>query len=215
MTPAEIETAARRLYNSEGDNFFSSSQILGHIYTAQLELIDECDMLIEGVFSTTTVASQQEYDFPENIASIKRVTYDGQKLEKIDFDEDDIYTIFDSDNTDTGTPRYYFVWDRTIYLRPLPDDTLTLKVFGYKTAQAVTSSSTLDVPAKHHYAIIDYVVREMLVKDQNWTGYDRYNTRWLSDVERIRRDIQRRKRKDKFASVKDEEALDRISLGAL
>lgn len=215
MTPTELETAARRLYNSVGDSFYSQAEILDKIYFGQLELIDECDMLIEGLFSTTTVADQQEYDFPEYITSIKRITFDGEKLERIDFDEDDIYTVFNADTTDSGTPRYYFVWNRILYLRPIPSTAVTLKVFGYKTAQPVTLSSTLDVAARHHYAIVDYVVRDMLAKDGNWSGYDRFNSRWQQDVARIKKDIQARKRKDRFAFVKDEEELNKYSLGAI
>jgi len=215
MTPLEIETAARRMYNSVGNSFYSRDEIMDYIYFAQQALIDEANMLLEGIFSTTTVADQQEYDFPTNIHSIKRITYDGKKLERIDFHEDDAYTLFNSDTTDSGTPLYYFVWDRTISLRPIPDSAVTLKVYGYKSPQEVTELSTLDVPAEHHYALVDYVVRELTAKDQNWPAHDRFSNRWLTNVERVKRKIQATKRKDRFAHVKNEEALGLYTFGEL
>ena len=88
MTPTQIETAARNKYAAISDSFFGQDEILGLLQQACFEFTRECTP-IERVYSSSTVISQQQYDFPELAISIKRITYAGEKLTKIDFDQDD------------------------------------------------------------------------------------------------------------------------------
>lgn len=206
MTPTEIETSARNRYNSIGDSFFSSEEILALMWDACLDITRECN-LIERVYTTSTVASQQEYAYPTSTISIKRITYDGKKLKPITMREDDAITGLNQSTTSEGTPQYYFVWNDTIYLRPIPSSVATLKIFTYNEPSVLTISSTLEIPTQFHMDIVDYIVSEMAAKDSNLQFAKYYADKWERSKLDIKKWQRKRLRGDSFASVQDEDQL--------
>lgn len=206
MTPANIVESARRRYNAVGDSFFADDELYGLIYEAQLDIQQDTKIAESTDSSITTVDGTRTYAFPTNWISLKRVEYNGIPLFKIDFDEDDQITGSRPDTTGKGTPTSYFVWNETIYLRPVPDDAQTLKLYGYKQPADVTSGTdTLLLPEMFHYILIDYVTAEMAFKDNNNPVGSYYSTKYQRGVERIRAWVARRKRNGAFAVVKSEE----------
>jgi hypothetical protein len=219
MTPAQIEQSARRYYNAVGDTFHGQDEILDSIYHAEIQLV-QAGLVIEASYTTPTVADQQEYTFPTNAESIKRITYEGAKLQPIDFREDDLLTLSDADTTSTGTPSHYFTWNNTIYLRPIPAAVGTLKIFSYDKPQAVTSNSTLEVPAIFHMGIVDFVLAQMYAKDKDFQTSEGYMQRWDNPlghghIQRAKQLARKKKRGDHPAYVKDEESLAAGLLGSL
>lgn len=202
MTPAEIETAARRKYNSDGDSFWNTDEIMGLIYEGELEMARE-SINIEKTYTTSSVIGQHSYSQPTNSISIKRIEYDGAKLERITFREDDTITNLKSTITATGTPIYYYEWSGLIYLRPTPDAVKTIKIFSYDMPQAVSSSTTLEVPVQFHRDLVNYVVKEMALKDQNYNSADRYQAMWDKALVKVKTWTRRRKRGDEFQTVKN------------
>lgn len=214
MTPAQIEQAARERYNSVGETFWSQSEIMTLIYEACMEIATETHC-IEETYTTSTVADQQEYAKPTNSIGIKRITYAGNKLLKITFREDDALTLNNATTTATGTPQYYAEWGETIYLRPVPSGVGTLKVFSINEPQAVTSTSTLEVPSVFHLAMIDKVVGEMCAKDENMSAATYYLNRWEQKKVKAKALWRKMKRTDSFTAVQDEETLPTTILGAV
>jgi hypothetical protein len=214
MTPSEIITAARNAYNAVGDNFWSDDELLDCIYAAELDLSQRA-LHIERVFTTTTTASTQEYDFPTNVISIKRVTYDGGKLSPISFGEDDALTTNNANTSDSGESQYYMQWNETIILRPIPDAAKELKVYAYVEPQQPSLTSTLEVPSLWHYVIVYYLVYQMAMKDQNVQVADRYERRYEEGIRRAKRWWSKRKRGDRYAVVKNEDAYAVTLLGTV
>jgi len=212
MTPSEIEQAARRAYNAVGDTFWSEDEIMNLIYFAQMALVT-AGLVIERTFQASTVASQREYDYPTQCIAIKRLEYNGTKLAPIDFREDDAITLDKSNTTGTGTPYYYSIWNEVIMLRPIPDAVGTLKIYAYTEPQQVTNLSTLEVPTMFHPGIVDYVIKEMVIKDGNTRSYQVYMDRWFLHLERATRWQAKKKRKDGNAVVKNEDNLSVTLLG--
>ena len=215
MNLTELETAARNKYNAVGDTNWSSAEIRDLAYQACMELATEC-YVIENVYSTTTVSGTQEYAYPTYAIAIKRVTYNGGKLEPIGFRQDDALTMNNQALTSTGTSQYYAFWDNTLILRPIPDGAYTLKVYAYVEPQQITAStSTLEVPTRCHINLVDFIVSEMAAKDQNFNMAKWYRDRW--DSYKIKEKILTRKRMraDGFSQVKDEESLPNTLLGAV
>ena len=205
MTSAQIEAAARNKYNSTGDTFYSSAEIVDYIYQAQLELAQVCP-IIEATYSTTSVASQQEYAYPTNTSVIKRIEFDGRKLSPITMRDDDSITGLLSTTTSIGTPEFYFIWNRTLYLRPVPATAaLTIKIYSINEPQAMTTSSALEVPTLFHMDIVDFVVAQMAYKDENSRVGQLYEARWEKAKGRAAIWVNKRKRGDGFASVQTEE----------
>jgi hypothetical protein len=205
MTPAQIEAAARNKYNATGDTFYTSAEIVDYIYQAQLELAQVCP-IIEAVYTTVSVASQQEYSFPTNTSIIKRITFDGKKLSPFTFRDDDAVTGLESNTTTTGTPEYYATWNETLYLRPIPTTAaLTIKIFSINEPQAMSTSSALEVPSLFHMDIVDFVAAQMAYKDENSRVGDAKMALWEKAKLRAIAWCRKRKRGDSFASVQSEE----------
>lgn len=206
MTVTEIVTAARNAYNAVGDNFWSDPELYALLYDACLDMQRECQ-LIQSTLTTSTVASQQEYDFPTNTIAIKRITYEGQKLGHITMREDDMITGLNSSTTATGTPAYYFTWNEVIYLRPIPDSIGTLKIFSVNEPSAITSTSTIEIPTQFHMDLVKYMVMNIALKDQNANIADRYEKRWEQAKMNAKKWARKQAVADSFRRVQDEEAV--------
>jgi hypothetical protein len=205
MTPLQIEEASRNKYNAIGDNFYGQDEIMGLITEACQELAESA-INIETIYTTTTVASQQAYSVPTNAISIKRVEYDGGKLERITLREDDTLTNMKSDSTDAGTPIYYFEWNDQIYLRPTPVAAATMRIFTFDQHADISTSSTILIPNLFHRRLVNFVVKELCAKDQNWQAHDRYLALWQKTLTDAKKWTKRRKRGDEFQIVKNTDA---------
>lgn len=205
MTPADIELLARNRYNSVNDTFWSQSEIMTYIYMGCMELVNECDITIERIYTTSTTANVQEYSFPTNCLGIKRITYDGKKLMPITMRDDDVLTLSNQALADSGSPNCYYTFNRTIYIRPLPPEVKTLEIFSLSQPQVVTSTSTLDVPEFMHPGIANIVNREMAAKDKNYSGAKYWDDLWQADKMRFKRQLRLSKRGDSFNIVQNEE----------
>lgn len=215
MTPSEIETAARRQYNATSDSFFSTDELYQIIYGAEVELAREA-LCIENTYTTSTAIGTQTYTYPSTAIAIKRITYSGTKLKVINMREDDLITLADQATANTGTPEYYFIWNRVIYLRPVPNAVDTLKVFSIDMPAALnTSSTSLDVPIEFHWNIVDYVTGRMAAKDSQFDQADFYDKRWQKAVLDAKRWARKRLRRDAMSNVIDEEVVINTVLGQL
>jgi hypothetical protein len=214
MTPLEVITYARQQYNSVSDDFFSDAELYKHVWAAQMDFARRA-FAIERVYTSTTVADQREYELPTNSISIKRIEYDGKKLMPISFREDDTLTLTNSTTDATGTPQYYAVWNHTIYLRPVPDDALTLTIYSVNAPQEVTSTSSLEIPSMFHLDLVDYVLWRKAIKDKNFASASEYKKLWDDKLYRARQDHRRSKRGDGFAGVQDVEQLNETIIGAI
>lgn len=214
MTPGEVIEYARQRYNAVSDSFYSDSELYRYIWAAQMDLA-RFAWVIERVYTTTTVASQQEYAFPTNTIAIKRVTYDGIKLVPITFREDDSLTLSNQTTTATGAAQYYAIWNETIYLRPIPNDAKTLKIWSYSEPQEVSATSTLEVPTRYHLDLADFLNWKMAAKDQNYEAANYWRDAWRERVEQARRFRRRELRGDSFSAVQDLESLPVTVIGAV
>ncbi len=206
MTTAEVETAARRKINAVSSTFWSQTEIMDLIYQGCLEMAREA-LVVENTYTTTSVADQQEYAYPTNVISIKRVTYNGYKVEPITFRQGDSISLSNAITVTTGTPQGYAMWDETLYFYPTPSaSSVTIKVFAQVEPQAVTSTSTLEIPSQFHMDLVDFVVGEMHAKDENFELANWYNSRWEKAKMRAKAWKAKSKRGDAPASVHDEGA---------
>lgn len=213
MTPLEINVAARQRYNAVGDDFWSDAEIYALIYQACCEMVTE-GFIIEQSYTTPSVASQQEYTFPTNALNIKRITYDGRKVVPFTFREDDVLTILNQATTATGVPTSYAIWNKIIYMRPIPSTSaLTIKVFANIEPQSVTASSTLEIPASFQMPLLNFILSEMSAKNKNYAGAQYYRVLWEKDIIRAKRAQRKQKIGDAFQFVKNVDILPQTDLG--
>jgi hypothetical protein len=213
MTPSQINTAARQRYNAVGDDFYADAEIYDIIYQGCCEMATE-GMVIEQTYTTTSVASQQEYAFPTYSLNIKRITYNGRKLVPITFREDDILTVLNQATTATGVPTSYAVWNNILYLRPIPStSSLTIKVWSNIEPGTVTATSTLEIPTELQMGLVNLILSEMSAKNKNYEGATYYRQLWEKDLRRAKEFTRRRKVGDAFNFVKNVDILPQTDLG--
>lgn len=210
----DIALYARRQYNSVGDDFFSDAELYSHLWAAQMELARE-GLLIEATYTTSTVPDQQEYGFPTNTIAIKRITWDGKKLAPMTFREDDVLTLTNQTTAATGTPQYYAIWDKVLYLRPIPATAAALKIFSYSQPQEVTATSTLEVPTEFHLDLADYLLWRKAMKDKNFEVAVQYRALWEAKVKKARIWGRKSRRGDGFTAVQDMELLSETIIGVI
>jgi hypothetical protein len=213
LTPTQLETIIRQRTNTVGDTFWSTDEMLKLFWMAHLEMARE-SLCIERTYTTPSVASQQEYDYPSNTISIKRVTYDGEKLEPITMREDDAMTLSDMTTIATGRPKYYFVWNETIYLRPVPDTSaLTIKIFSYNEPQEILSTSSFEIPCQFVPDTQYYVMAAMSSKEGDFQKATYYQNMWEAAVSKCKTWTKKRLRGDSFSAVQDSDTLPISLLG--
>lgn len=215
MTPTEIDDFARQQYNSVGDTFWSEAELRSLMYQAQMELATKA-LVIEGAPDTSvpTVIGQRAYTLPSLVIAIKRIEYNGIKLDPIDFQEDDTLTLSSANTTSTGTPLYYALWNNKVYLRPVPDAVQTLTIYAYKEpTQTTTVTTELDVPTMYHLNIVDFLLKTMCAKDGNMVSAKYYEERWDKAVLEAIKWQRKRRRGDSFVTVKNDETMARTIIG--
>lgn len=198
MTPTEIETTARQRYNAVGDDFFPQEMIMDLIYAASLQLALEA-YPIEKVFSTTSVADQKEYTYPTQMVGIRRIEYDGVKIDPMDLIDDPKTSTTEP----TGKPYGYSIWADVIRLYPTPSESSkTIKIFGFNEPQRVTTSSVLEIPTEYHLDIVEYILSAFFAKDKDRNMSTYHRDLWDRAVGKAKRDRAKRKRTDRFSVVK-------------
>jgi hypothetical protein len=214
MTPLEVITAARQFHNAVGDSFWSDAELYNYLYFAASRLATEAEC-IENRYTTSSVASQQEYTRPTRAFKIKRVEYANQKLDVIDFRGlDSVY--LNSTTTVTGTPQYYYEFDDVIGLYPIPDTADdTIKIYSYDYPSVPSATSTLEMPVQYHRALVMGVRALMAPKELGHPNTVFYRDEWERAVMEVKRQERRRRRGDKFRRVLREEDLPNTQLGYL
>jgi hypothetical protein len=201
MTPGEITAYARQRYNATADTrFFTETELYTLIWDAQMQLARETDC-IRNVYTTTTVASQQEYSFPTSTIKIKRITYNGYRVDPRSLQE--ALDMTSSSASPTGTPQFYAIWNETLYLAPIPAEAQTLKIFSINEPTQVSASSTLDVPSRYHLDIGDYLLAQMATKDKNYAGAAVHLQRWAETLQKAKAFERKMMRGDGLAFVRD------------
>lgn len=196
MTPTEIELIARQRYNAVGDTFFSQAEIFSNIYDAELQLAEDCDA-IKAVYQTTSVADQDEYATPTNMIKIRKIEYDSKRLEPISERERDVILGGRPASGVTGTPHAYWLWGDSIFLVKTPStSSLTIKIFTYDIPSTVTEATTLEVPARYHMDMVDYVLARMFAKDKNYQLTEYHMNLWRESLKQAKITEMKRKLSD-------------------
>jgi hypothetical protein len=200
VTPSTLELYCRQRYNAINDAMFSEAEMLTYIWDAQMQLAKET-WCIRDVYTTTTVASQQEYAFPTQTLAIKRLTVNGDEAEPRSLEE--VLDLTSSTATPTGLTYIYAIWNEVLYLGPTPDDAYTLKIFSVNEPAEVTTSSTLEVPTRYQMDLADYVNEQMCIKDKNYVGAQVYAGKWAEKVMKAKAQERKILRGQQFSWVRD------------
>lgn len=205
LTPQDIVNKALQRYNATTDDFFSNDELLHLVWDGQMELAVTA-LCIRQPFTTTSVANQQEYTTPSNFLGIFRASYDNEVLTVDTLDN--VLRQTEGISVGAGFSDTIAHWGNTLYLAPIPsEDGKTIKVWGFVEPQEPSASSSLEVPSRHQFKLINFLLSQMAYKDNNESLGDRYNQRWLADIEKARREERKLEKTGGFAVVKNEDFL--------
>ncbi len=201
MTLQSLSNFIRSAYNSAvGDTFFTDSWLITQIWAAETQLANE-GWVIENTYQTTSAVGTRSIAWPVNCLAVKEVRSRGEKLLKIDLENDPK----NDDNNPTGRPTSYAIWDKEIILIPTPDtaaDTIQIRTYQ-APSQLSNATDSLNVPDEYQICIADKVIAEMAIKDQNISLAREYMSKWMICVEKAKQNQRRQKRSDKQARTKD------------
>lgn len=114
---------------------------------------------LEKTGTTTTVASQIDYDLPADIDGVKVFSvWDRTHNNTYTFKEHDLFLrLVPNPSLRTGNPLWYTIWGNLLKLYPIPSSAFTLYIRYIKTITLLTDSDTsnTDVPTKFDQVIID------------------------------------------------------------
>ena len=132
MTYDELVTNIRN-YTEVGSNVFSASVINTFIEMAEKRILRDIDLDVFKVESTGTLTASNKFlTAPSNILTHRylMITVSGEQV-FLDFRDTSFMKEFWADGSDTGTPKYYAVWDQnTFYVAPTPNANFAVEL-GY------------------------------------------------------------------------------------
>lgn len=218
MTPADLITTVRDQVYESSASFWTDAELYRYATQAEQEIADlvECSEATDA--TTSTVSGTQEYAKPTDCEYIKRVTWDGMPLKRIDFrDKDTVSNVGYGTTTDTsGQPEYYYEWGANVGVFPVPTTAKTLKFWYVSKPAALSAASTaFTVPNLFHSALVDYVLYRMYAKDQDDQRSGFHKTLWDEGIFKAKVKWGKRQRSNRIQTVRDEGSLLDTELGAI
>lgn len=215
MTVTEILDDARNSLNAASDPLWSDTELYLKLYKVMSRFCRRVRCVRGTDSSTSTAIGTADYNYPAAYAfETWRLEYNGRKLQIMDRRQYD--SMVPTGNPGTGTPSFYIDNGTSITLYPTPADVQVLKFYTYNVPSAVpTGATVLAVPAAYHDVLCSGLTAEMCPKDVGnpLTSY------WLGRFENEMREAEstekRRRRADRFATVKIEEESLTTELGII
>ena len=173
MNVSDVTNRVKRLFGDEAGIQISDTDIIRWINDGQAQIVLDNEGLLEATGFTSTVADQSQYDLPVDMSTLHSVSYKNRRLSGLSFNE---YNESIGDDTRTGPPQYYMVWNNKLKLYPVPDSTEegSLTIYYQKQPDDVsTLSDSLTVPFTYHNSVVDYVLAQAHELDENYDAADR------------------------------------------
>jgi len=207
MTAQQIIDAARNNLNATNDTLWSDTELLNYLYQASLQFSRRV-LSIENTHTDTSVAGTADYTRPSNVLHIWRITFDGNKIQRLSQREVDQLN-FNVTTVPTGTPRYYSEFNELITLYPTPDSgsaSKTIKYWTYDEAQNITDATqSPEIQTCFHDILVDGVTYRMCPKDLGNPLTLFWRDKWFNGMGEAEAEIRKRRRADKLAVVQTEE----------
>lgn len=194
MLVSEVLVRAQRIFGDEAGVQLTEQDVIRWVNDAQREIIVQTEDLLQASSLANTVANQQDYSLPTDLATLRSVHYkipgtqSFVRLKSLSMQEFDEYADGWEGTQFTATsPIVYHVYANTIRLFPIPASggTGTLKIYYARKAANVTlTSDTLDLPETYFNAVVAYVLARAYEMDEDWGAASNMNAQIAADVRR-------------------------------
>ena len=194
-----IDRVRRQLVEKVGA-FWSDTELLDLINKAEADFHNEIRVLESTAF-LSTIAGRADYPLPANWLSARAIFYNNPNSN----DEDAWYRILptnlekqaqENDNflsvasSRQGNPKNYWIWNKTIYLDPIPDidgDSNVYMFFKSKPVSLVSVTQELNTDDSLADGIEAYVLKEAWDKEKEPDLADKQELRYQVFVRKGRR----------------------------
>lgn len=144
MDLGEIITRVQRSFGDESGAQITTADIIRWANDAQIDIVRKTEITNQHR-ETHAVSDDNTYLLPENFMYMARVTYDNRvlpqrRLQDLDLQSNAI------DQTSSGTPSSYYVWDNVLHLYPTPSLSGSGNLDIWYVSHPATLVSTSDVP---------------------------------------------------------------------
>lgn len=151
-TRAQILDDVERLIQDISNTRYKTAHLERWADDAVNEIVTRTQCLKE-VATAAAISGQQSYTLPSDCIAgwaVAKVEFNSLRLEQVPWDRIRDMPGVDKNLTAQGTPKYWSVWGRGLYLTKTPNTTDTIKIWYAKIARAFTGSadtlSNLGVP---------------------------------------------------------------------
>ena len=176
----------KRIFGDEAGVQLDNADIQRWANAAQQEIVTN-NKAIKAKATLPTVIGTATYTFPTvKIQQIEALHYDNVRLENLPFAEAERVIISqDPDQTESGTPAFWYEWDGELSLWPKPDavKNLTLYFTAYATELTGDTSQVLDVADKFYNAVVDFVLMKCYEMDEDMQASQMAEQRFRAALE--------------------------------
>lgn len=176
----------KRIFGDEAGVQLDNADIQRWANAAQQEIVTN-NKAIKAKATLPTVIGTATYIFPAvKIQQIEALHYDNVRLENLPFAEAERIIISqDPDQTESGTPAFWYEWDGELSLWPKPDavKNLTLYFTAYATELTGDTSQLLDVADKFYNAVVDFVLMKCYEMDEDMQASQMAEQRFRAALE--------------------------------
>lgn len=176
----------KRLFGDEAGVQVENADVQRWANSAMTEIVSN-NKAIKAKSTLPTVIGTAAYTFPAvKIQQIEALHYNNVRLENLPFAEAERYIISnDPEQTESGTPVFWYEWDGELSLWPKPDavGTLTLYYTAYPTELTGDTSQFLDVPDRFYNAVVDYVMSKVYEMDEDMQASQMAEQRFRAALE--------------------------------
>ena len=157
-TVADVALVVKRQFGDESGTQISDGDIIRWCNMAQIEII-RLNKLNQATASVSSVVGTDSYTLPAvSMLSIEGVLYDNIRLAKTTIQA--VQRSYMGATADSGIPGYYYEWDDSLYVYPVPDAVATIKVFFIASPTAIIATTdALSVPDVYFETVVDYCLK--------------------------------------------------------
>lgn len=180
MNLLDIKTRVKRLFGDESGAQIIDADIIRWANDGQLDIVRRTECLQAHV-ETNSVAKDNSYALPPDAIRVRRVTYDGNVLSRVELEELDGVNKSREASDITGTPTQYYIWGRQLWLYPTPSNSGTgnLDIYYLKAPATLGGDADVpDIPGHMHEDIVRYCLarakeldEEFNQAEQIWNDY--------------------------------------------
>lgn len=158
MNLGQIILSVQRQFGDESGAQITRSDIIRWVNDAQIDITRKTECL-QIHAETDAIKNDGSYDVPFDFIRLRRVTYKGKKLSRVDLEElDNIAPEREADSS-SGSPAVFYVWGRKLWLHPNPSTggEGVLDIYYVKMPEEVVSDVDVpEIPSHLHEDIIRF-----------------------------------------------------------